>query len=164
MTLFTLLCMPLFAALLVSITGGIVGSYVVTRRIVFIAGSISHAVLGGIGGFLWASHRYQLTFLSPLLGALFAAFIAAAILAWTHLKYKEREDSIIAILWAAGMSLGVIFMMYTPGYNVELMHFLFGNILWTTTNDLILISCLDATVLLCTLLFYRKFQAICFDE
>ncbi|MBM3198975.1 MAG: metal ABC transporter permease, partial [Chlamydiae bacterium] len=111
------LFMPLLAGLLVSVTGGIVGSYVVVRRIVFIAGSISHAVLGGMGFCLWARVAYNLPFLTPLLGALFAALLAAALLGWTHLKYKEREDSVIATLWAAGMSLGVIFISYTPGYN-----------------------------------------------
>lgn len=158
------LLMPILAGLSVSITSGIVGTYVVVRRIVFIAGSISHAVLGGMGVFLWIGTKYDLPFLTPLSGALVAALLAAAILGWTHLKYKEREDSIIAGLWAAGMSIGIIFITHTPGYNTELMNFLFGNILWTTRSDLLLIAALDGIVVLCTLLFYRKFQAICFDE
>ena len=83
--------MALLAGLAVSITSGLVGSYVVVKRIVFIAGSISHAVLGGMGFFLWVKRTYNLPFFSPLLGALLAALLSAAILGWTHLKYKENS-------------------------------------------------------------------------
>jgi zinc transport system permease protein len=158
------LLMALLAGIAASFTSGIIGSYVVTKRIVFIAGSISHSVLGGMGLFLWLKRTYNLTFLSPMQGALLAALASAFLLGWTHLKYKEREDSIIAALWATGMSIGVIFITFTPGYNVELMNFLFGNILWVTRSDLITLLFLNAIVIACTLFFYRKFQAICFDE
>lgn len=158
------LLMALLAGLAASITSGIIGSYVVTKRIVFITGSISHAVLGGMGFFLWLKRTYNLSFLSPMQGAILSALASAALLGWTHLKYKEREDSIIAAIWATGMSIGVIFITLTPGYNVELMNFLFGNILWVTQADMTAIFILDGVVLGCTLLFYRKFQAICFDE
>lgn len=156
--------MALLAGLAASITSGIIGSYVVTKRIVFISGSISHAVLGGMGLFLWLKRTYNLDFLSPIQGALLSALGSAALLGWVHLKCKEREDSIIAALWATGMSIGVIFITFTPGYNVELMNFLFGNILWVTKGDLITILILDGIVITSTLLFYRKFLAICFDE
>ena len=156
--------MALLAGLAASVTSGIVGSYVVTKRIVFISGSISHSVLGGMGLFLWLRRTYDLTFLSPMQGALLSALGSAILLGWTHLKYKEREDSIIAALWATGMSIGVIFITFTPGYNVELMNFLFGNILWVTKTDLFTLLTLNVIVIGCTLLLYRKFQAICFDE
>lgn len=158
------LFMALLAGLAASVTSGIVGSYVVTKRIVFISGSISHSVLGGMGLFLWLRRTYDLTFLSPMQGALLSALGSAILLGWTHLKYKEREDSIIAALWATGMSIGVIFITFTPGYNVELMNFLFGNILWVTKTDLFTLLTLNVIVIGCTLLLYRKFQAICFDE
>ena len=158
------LFMALLAGIAASFTSGIIGSYVVTKRIVFISGSISHSVLGGMGLFLWLKRTYNLTFLSPMQGALLAALASAFLLGWTHLKYKEREDSIIAALWATGMSIGVIFITFTPGYNVELMNFLFGNILWVTRSDLMTLLILNAIVIACTLFFYRKFQAICFDE
>lgn len=158
------LLMALLAGIAASFTGGIIGSYVVTKRIVFISGSISHSVLGGMGLFLWLKRTYNLNFLSPIQGALLAALASAFLLGWTHLKYKEREDSIIAALWATGMSIGVIFITFTPGYNVELMNFLFGNILWVTRSDLMTLLSLNAIVIACTLFFYRKFQAICFDE
>lgn len=158
------LLMALLAGIAASFTSGIIGTYVVTKRIVFISGSISHSVLGGMGLFLWLKRTYNLTFLSPMQGALLSAIAAAFLLGWTHLKYKEREDSIIAALWATGMSIGVIFITLTPGYNVELMNFLFGNILWVTKSDLTTLLVLNGIVIACTLFFYRKFQAICFDE
>ena len=158
------LIMALGAGLAASVSGGIIGAYVVTKRIVFISGSISHSVLGGMGLFLWLKRTYNLDFLSPLQGALLFAILSATLLGWVHLKYKEREDSIIAALWATGTSIGVIFITFTPGYNVELMNFLFGNILWATQSDLSTLLVLDAFVIGSTLLFYRKFQAICFDE
>ncbi len=158
------LLMALGAGLAASISGGIIGTYVVTKRIVFLSGSISHAVLGGMGLFLWLRRTYALHFLSPFQGALFFALIAAVLLGWIHLRCKEREDSIIAALWATGTSIGVIFITFTPGYNVELMNFLFGNILWATQGDVAALLILDAVVISSTLFFYRKFQAICFDE
>jgi len=158
------LLMALGASMLASCTGGIIGSYVVTKRIAFITGSISHSVLGGMGLFLWLQRTWHLHVLSPIQGALLFAIGAAILLGWAHTKYKAREDSVIASLWAIGMSLGVIFIAFTPGYNVELMHFLFGNILWVTPLDLITLTILNAIVISCTLLLYRKFQAICFDE
>ena len=154
----------LLAGLAASVTSGVIGSYIVTKRIVFITGSISHAVLGGMGFFLWLKKTYHISFLTPIQGAILSAIFSAVLLGWVHLKYKEREDSVIAALWAAGMSIGIIFITLTPGYSVELMDFLFGNILWVTKNDLITILVLDGVVVTSTLIFYRKLQAICFDE
>ncbi|MGR3973716.1 MAG: metal ABC transporter permease [Candidatus Rhabdochlamydia sp.] len=147
-----------------SITGGIIGSYVVVKRIVFITGSIAHSVLGGMGFFLWLKRHYGWSHLDPLWGALLAAIASACLIGWIHLKYKEREDTIIAAIWSTGMALGVIFISLTPGYNVELMNFLFGNILWVSHQDLILLGSLTTVVIMITLLFHQKFQAVCFDE
>jgi len=158
------LMMALLAGIAASFTGGIIGSYVVTKRIVFISGSISHAVLGGMGLFLWLRRTYDIEFLTPMQGALLFALGSAVLLGRTHLKHKEREDSVIAALWATGMSIGVIFITFTPGYNVELMNFLFGNILWVTKSDLLTLLTLNIVVIGLTLPYYRKFQAICFDE
>jgi len=152
------------AGVAASITSGIVGSYVVVKRIVFISGSIAHSVLGGMGFFLWLKRSYQLDWLNPLQGALVAAIISALLIGWIHLRYREREDTVIAAIWSTGMALGVIFISLTPGYNVELMNFLFGNILWTSKSDLILLFSLAALILISTLLFHTKFQAVCFDE
>jgi len=158
------LVMALLAGMAASFTGGIVGSYVVVKRIVFISGSIAHSVLGGMGLFLWLKRSYHLEWLSPLQGALVAALASAFLIGWIHLKYREREDTVIAAIWSTGMSIGVVFIALTPGYNVELMNFLFGNILWVSKSDLYMLLGLDALVLGVTLLCHQKFLAICFDE
>ncbi len=158
------LFMALSAALLASIASGIVGSYVVAKRIVFISGSIAHAVLGGMGIFLYLKRVYHLDFLSPIYGAFLFAILGALLIGWVHTRHKQREDSVIAALWALGMAIGVIFISLTPGYNVEMMNFLFGNILWSTPGDLMMLLILDGVVVALTLLFHQKFQLICFDE
>jgi zinc transport system permease protein len=102
--------------------------------------------------------------MNPLHGALVAAIISAFLIGWIHLKHRQREDTVIAAIWSTGMAIGVIFVSLTPGYNVELMNFLFGNILWTSKADLILLISLAALIMLATALFHTKFQAVCFDE
>lgn len=154
----------LLAGFAASITSGIIGSYVVVKRIVFISGSIAHSVLGGMGFCLWLKRVYGVTWITPLQGALAAALISALLIGWIHLKYKEREDTVIAALWSTGMAIGVIFIALTPGYTVELMHFLFGNILWVSKGDIILLLALDVFIATITLIFHRRFLAICFDE
>ncbi len=156
-----LLQMALLAGFAASIAGGIVGSYVVVKRIVFIAGSISHAVLGGIGLSVWLAKVHGLTWLSPLEGALAAAIISALIIGWVHLRYRQREDSIIAAVWSIGMAVGILLVSQTPGGNLE--SFLVGNILWVTPADLTLLFILDALVLFLVLLLHKRFVALCFD-
>lgn len=156
--------MALLAGCAASVTSGIVGSYVVVKRIVFISGSIAHSVLGGMGFFLWLRRTYHIEWITPLQGALVAAILSAFLIGWIHLKYRQREDTVIAALWSTGMSIGVIFIALTPGYNVELMNFLFGNILWVTQGDLLILLSLDVVVLVIALLFHNRFLAICYDE
>lgn len=141
-----------------------IGSFVVVKRIVSISGSIAHSVLGGMGICLWLKRTYALSYLTPLHGALGAGLLSALAMGWIHLKYKEREDTVIAAIWATGMSIGVIFIALTPGYNVELTNFLFGNILWVSHSDIQWLLVLDAFIAVIVGLFYRKFVAICFDE
>ncbi|MDN3507578.1 MAG: metal ABC transporter permease, partial [Simkaniaceae bacterium] len=133
----------LLAGVLSSVAGGIVGSYVVVKRIVFIAGSIAHSVLGGMGLAIYLQRKAGLTWLMPIYGALAFALISAYLIGWIHLKYRQREDTVIASIWASGMAMGVIFLSLTPGYNVEVVNFLFGNILWTSANDLYTLIALD---------------------
>lgn len=128
------------------------------------SGSIAHSVLGGMGVCLWLRRTYHLDFLTPLQGALAAGLLSAMLMGWIHLKYREREDTIIAAIWATGMSIGVVFIALTPGYNVELTNFLFGNILWVSRSDLTLLLSLDVLIAAAVALFYRRFLAICFDE
>lgn len=158
------LVLALFTGIAASVTSGIIGSYVVVKRIVFISGSIAHSVLGGMGLSIWLRRMYGIEWLSPLGGALLAALVSALLIGWIHLKYRQREDTVIAAIWSTGMAIGVIFTALTPGYSVELMNFLFGNILWISPSDLKMLLCLDGIVLVVTLLFHQKFLALCFDE
>lgn len=154
----------LWAGLFASVAGGIVGSYVVVKRIVFISGSISHAVLSGMGLFLFLERRYGIPWLSPMYGALLAAVGAAFLMSWARRKFREREDSLIAAVWAVGMATGVIFIAQTPGYNLELNSFLLGNIVWTSPTDLLILGLLDIAIVVIALLYHSRFLALCFDE
>lgn len=158
------LLLAVFAGIAASFASGVIGSFVVVKRIVSISGSIAHSVLGGMGLCVYLNKNFGLDFLLPLHGALGAGLLSALLIGWIHLKYKEREDTIIALIWATGMSLGVIFLALTPGYNVELLNFLFGNILWVSKQDIALLIGLDLFILAIVALFYRRFLAICFDE
>jgi zinc transport system permease protein len=159
-----LLLSALIAGFAASIVSGIIGSYVVVKRIGFISGSISHAVLSGIGISLWLDRSQGYAWADPLLGALIAAVISALVIGWIHLYYRQREDSVIAAVWSIGMALGVLFISQTPGFNVELTNFLVGNILWVTPTDLALLFTLDAVILGIVLLLHKRFLALCFDE
>jgi len=154
----------LVAGLLASVACGIVGTYVVVRRITYIAGGISHCVLGGIGAALYLQKVHGWTWLRPMYGAVAAALLAAAIIGLVSLRAKQREDTVIGALWAVGMALGVLFIAKTPGYAQDLMSYLFGNILMVSPGDLWLIGALDLLVVLLGLAFYNQFLAVCFDE
>ena len=159
-----LLLSAVLAGLASSVVSGIIGSYVVVKRIVFISGSISHAVLSGIGICLWLERTQGVTWASPLIGALIAAIISALIIGWIHLHYRQREDSVIAALWSIGMAVGILFISQTPGFNVELTNFLIGNILWVTPTDLYILFGLDLFILVVVFCLHKRFLAICFDE
>jgi zinc transport system permease protein len=159
-----LLLAAVFAGLVASVVSGIIGSYVVVKRIVFISGSISHSVLGGIGFCIWLERARGIEWATPLWGALIAAILSALIIGWIHLHYRQREDTVIAALWSIGMATGVLFISQTPGFNVELTNFLIGNILWVTPQDLTLLCILDLIVIAIVLCEHKRFLAICFDE
>jgi len=151
------------AGMLASISFGIVGTYVVVRRITYLAGAISHCVLGGIGVALYCRHQFGLDWLHPLMGAVFAALAAALIIGLISQYAHQREDTVIGALWATGMAIGLLFISQTPGY-VKPMTYLFGNILMLSKSDVWLIGSLDAVIVIAGALFYHKFLAVCFDE
>jgi zinc transport system permease protein len=153
----------LLAGVLVSVACGIVGSYVTVRRNVSIAGAIAHSTLGGMGAALYLQREHGWTFLSPLHGATVAALLAAVIIAWLTLYGRQREDTVLGAVWAIGMAVGILFISKTSGYSQDLMSYLFGNILMVRREDLWLIALLDVVVVTVSLLYYNKFQAICFD-
>jgi zinc transport system permease protein len=159
-----LLQLALATGVLASIACGIVGSYVVTRRITYIAGAISHCVLGGMGAAGYLKFRYGWGEFTPLWGAVFASIISALIIGLVSLRAKEREDTVIGAIWAVGMATGVLFIAKTPGYDKDLMSYLFGNILMVSPDDLWLLAGLDLLIVAAGLLFYNKFLAVCFDE
>jgi len=154
----------LLAGLLASVACGVVGTYVVARRITYVAGGIAHCILGGMGAAVYFSRVHHIAWLTPLHGATVAAVLAAAIIGVVSLRFRQREDTIISALWASGMAAGVLFIVKTPGYQQDLMSYLFGNILMVSASDLWLIAILDLAVIVLSLAFYKQFLAICFDE
>ena len=153
----------LFAGLLASLSFGIIGSYVVVKRISYIAGAISHCVLGGIGAALYIQGHYGITWFTPTVGAITSALAAALIIGLVSLKSKEREDSVIGALWVLGMAVGILLISKTPGY-IDPMSYLFGNILLITTDDLWTIALLDGFIVTAGILLYNKLLSTCFDE
>lgn len=154
----------LITGLLAGVACGVIGTYIVVRRITYIADGIAHCVLGGMGAALYLHRVYHWHSLTPMHGAIIAALIAAVIIGLVSLWAKQREDTVISALWAVGMATGVMFLAKTPGYNEDLMSYLFGNILMVSTGDLWMLVALDAVILAAGMLFYNQFMAVCFDQ
>jgi len=154
----------LLTGLLVSVACGIIGSYVVTKRITYIAGSIAHTVLGGLGAARYCQTVYHWEWFHPLYGAILAALVSAVIIGVVSMRARQREDTVIGSLWAIGMAAGILFIYKTPGYNEDLMSYLFGSILMVSPQDLWMIAGLDILVVIVGVLFYNQFLALCFDE
>ena len=146
----------LVGILLISIVAAIIGSYIVTRRMVFIAGGLTHASFGGLGIGYFAG-------ISPTLSALIFAIITALGIEFSSRTKRIREDSAIAIFWAIGMAVGIIFIFLTPGYTPGLSEFLFGNILTITTSDIILFAIYALVLLVYTIWQYRPILYTAFD-
>ncbi len=147
----------LLSGILVSIACGIIGSLVVVNRIVFISGGIAHASYGGIGLAFFAGF-------APGLGAGLAALISALIMGLVSLRKKHRADTVIGVIWAVGMAIGIILMDLTPGYRVDLMGYLFGNILMVPAYFLLSMLLLVLLVLSAVFLFYKDLLALSYDE
>ena len=161
---YTFLQYALLTAVLAPIACGIVGSFVTVRRITYIAAAISHCILGGMGAGLYLQRVRGWEFLTPLYGAVFGALAAAIIIGLVTLYGKQREDTVLSTVWVLGMAIGIFFISKTSGYYEDLMSYLFGNILLVAKEDPFLIAGLDAVIVIVSLLFYNKLQAICFDE
>lgn len=147
----------LIAAVLVNIICGIVGTYVVIRRIVFISGGISHATFGGIGlGYFLG--------INPVLTAIPFSLVSAAAIGALSRRKKFSNDTAIGIFWAAGMALGVIFINLTPGYAPDLFSYLFGNILTIPAMDIYIMAALAVLIIILTIIFHRELAAVSFDE
>jgi zinc transport system permease protein len=147
----------LLACLLASLGCGVIGTYVVVKRISFLTGGISHTVLAGMG------IAYYLQG-SPVFGAVIAALLTAILIGGIKLRWRQDEDVLIAAFWSVGMAIGILFISKTPGYNTDLMSYLFGNILLVTKRDLVLMAVLDVVVIATVYACYKQFLAATFDE
>ena len=145
------------ACLLTAITCGIVGSYVVARRMVFLSGGITHASFGGLGMAIYAGFN-------PLVGALLFASAASIGVEFASRQGRIREDSAIGIIWSVGMALGALFMSLTPGYAVELPSYLFGSISLVDGNDIKWLMLLMVVVVIGAVAWGRKIMYMTFDE
>lgn len=145
------------AGILVSIACGIVGTLVVLNRIVFLSGGIAHAAYGGIGLAFFLQ-------IDPIIGAIAFSTLSSLAMGWVQRKTRQRADTLIGVMWAVGMALGIIFINLSPGYKADLMSYLFGSILAVSTLDIWLMLGVAALVILLVSFFYRLLLAISFDE
>ncbi len=147
----------LMAGVLVSIACGIIGVYIVINRIVFISGGIAHAAYGGIGlGYFLG--------INPVWGAIVFSLAAALGMGVVQRKTRQRADTIIGVMWAIGMAIGIILVDLTRGYVVDLMSYLFGSILTVPISDLVIMAVLDVVIIVLVAVFYKELLAISFDE
>jgi zinc transport system permease protein len=147
----------LLGAIFASITAGLAGTYIVSKRMVFLSGGITHASFGGIGmGYFFG--------INPVVGAAVFSILSALGVEYLSVRQKIREDSAIGILWAFGMATGIIFIYLTPGYSPNLLSYLFGSILTVTYGDLIALGIMSVILIIYFGVFYRTILYISFDE
>ena len=147
----------LIAGVLISIAAGIIGSLVVVNKITFLTGGIAHSSYGGIGLAIYLG-------IPVLFGATVFAVITAVLIAIITLKNRNRIDAIIGMMWASGMAIGIIFVDLTPGYNVDLMSYLFGSIIAVSSEDLIYMFILDIFIISIIIFFYKQILAVSYDS
>lgn len=145
------------ASILSGITCGIVGSYIVTRRIVFLSSGITHASFGGLGIALYAG-------INPILGALSFAALSSVGIEFASRRGHIREDSVVGIIWSLGMAIGALFMSLRPGYATDLTSYLFGNILLVTPTDNLWLGIITVALIVGAVIWLRKLMYITFDE
>jgi zinc transport system permease protein len=147
----------ILAGILVSIACGIIGSYVVVNRTVFISGGIAHAAYGGIGlGYLLG--------IEPTLIALPFSLLAALIMGLVQHRTRQHADTLIGVLWAIGMALGIIFIDLTPGYAADLMSYLFGSILAVPRSSILVMLAMNIIIIVTVYILYNEFLALSFDQ
>ncbi len=154
---YTFINHALIASLFSSVICGILGSYIVSKRMVFISGGITHASFGGIGMAFYLG-------LPPFVGAAVFAVLSAFGIEWISKKGNVRNDSSIGILWSLGMAIGIIFIYITPGFTPNLMSYLFGSILTVSTGELVFMGILALVIALFFILFYHPILFVSFDE
>ena len=147
----------LLGVVFISISAAIIGTYIITRRLVAISGGITHACFGGLG------LGYFLGINPVVMAAVFAVASSVGV-EWMSTRLRLREDSAIAVVWAIGMAVGVLFVFLTPGYVPELNAFLFGNILTITEADICVFATFTAVLVAFVACFYSKIVACAFDR
>ncbi len=147
----------IIAGILVSFATGIIGSLVVVNRMVFLAGGMAHASYGGIGLAVFFG-------LPIFLGASMFAVTAALLIAYLTIDNRNRIDTFIGLIWAVGMAIGVILIDLTPGYNVDLMSYLFGSILAVSIGDLYYMGILLTIIVIVVTFWYRDILAVSYDS
>lgn len=147
----------LVAGALVSLACGVIGTLVVLKRMVFISGGVAHTAYGGVGLAFYLG-------VNPMLGAVVFSLLASFLMGYVQRKTHQRQDTLIGVMWAIGMAVGIIFADLTPGYKADLMSYLFGSILAVTQTDLWLMLIVDGVVIGMVALFYKELQAAAFDE
>ncbi len=147
----------LIAGVLISIAAGVIGSLVVVNKITFLTGGIAHSAYGGIGIAIYLG-------IPVLFGATVFAVLTAILIAIITLKNRTRIDAIIGMMWASGMAIGIVFVDLTPGYNVDLMSYLFGSIIAVSQEDIIYMVILDIFILLVVSIFYKQILAVSYDS
>ena len=147
----------LISGILISIAAGIIGSLVVVNKITFLTGGIAHSSYGGIGLAIYLG-------IPVLFGATVFAVITAILIAIITLKNRTRIDAIIGMMWASGMAIGIIFVDLTPGYNVDLMSYLFGSIIAVSAEDIQYMTVLDIFIIGIVVYFYKEILAVSYDS
>ena len=147
----------LMAGVLVSVVCGVIGTLVVVNRIVFLAGGIAHAAYGGIGLAFFMGWPYAV-------GTTGVSILSAGVMAAVTLKARHRVDAMVGVIWAAGMAIGVVLLDLTPGYNVDLMSYLFGSILAVPGSDLWQMAAIGIAVIAIVTYYYNDFLAMSYDD
>jgi len=147
----------LMAGVLVSLACGVIGTLVVLKRMVFISGGVAHTAYGGVGLAFYLG-------VNPILGAVAFSLAASFLMGYVQRQTRQRQDTLIGVMWAIGMAVGIIFADMTPGYKADLMSYLFGSILAVTTTDLWMMLVINIFFIGLVTLFYKELQATAFDE
>jgi zinc transport system permease protein len=147
----------LAAGLLASIACGVIGTYVVAKRITGITGGLAHASFGGVG------LGYLLGF-SPMLGAAGFGLVSGVAIGIAYRHMRSSLDMLISTVWAVGMALGILFVSLAPGYAPDLTSYLFGSLLFVPWEYVGLVALLDAVIVATVVLLYKEFKAVVFDE
>ena len=145
------------AGILVSLACGVIGTLVVLKRMVFISGGVAHTAYGGIGMAFYFG-------INPILGALTFSLGASLLMGYIQRKTRQRPDTLIGVMWAIGMAIGIIFTDLTPGYKSDLMSYLFGSILAVTEFDIVMVLILSVISVAALILLYHQMLYIAYDE